>query len=67
MAFRDWQHMPILSAIGRMEGDTSQSHKPLTGVELSHNDAKRQRLSPLGVKAGDRIRTDDVQQACGQQ
>ena len=35
--------------------------KSLTGAELANTDARRQRLSPPGVKAGDRIRTDDVQ------
>ena len=31
------------------------------GVELAHSEAKRQRLPLLGVKAGNRIQTDDVQ------
>ena len=50
-----------MSPIGRMAHKTSRTHKVFTGVELAENDASWQRLSPVGVKAGERIRTADVQ------
>jgi hypothetical protein len=55
------QPMPVLSTAGQMVAPRRWCHKALTGAELENKDARRQRLSPHGVKAGDRIRTDDVQ------
>ena len=51
----------FLSRIGRIAHKTSWSRKAFTGIELADNDASWQRLSPVGVKAGERIRTADVQ------
>ena len=53
--------MPLVTAVGRMDPETRRSRNALTGAELAQKDAKGQRLSPLGVKAGERIRTADVQ------
>jgi hypothetical protein len=53
--------MPLLSAVGRTVAPTRWCHKALTGAELTNKDAKRQVTSPLGVKAGEEIRTPDVQ------
>ncbi len=53
--------MSLLLPIGKMAHDTSRSRKALTGAELAEKDAKGRRLSLLDVKAGERIRTADVQ------
>ena len=50
-----------MSAIGRTERDTTQSRIALTCPELAENDARGQRLSSPGMKAGERVRTADVQ------
>ncbi len=53
--------MPSVATVGKIAAQTTCFHKALTEVELADKDAKGQRVSSLGVKAGERIRTADVQ------
>ena len=53
--------MPLLSTAGKTAAPRRWCHKALTGAELPNKDARRQRVSSPGVKAGEGIRTLDVQ------
>ena len=53
--------MAKMSTIGRTARQTTRSRNALKCRELAQKDAKRQRMSSLGEKAGERIRTADVQ------